>query len=265
MLRLNALCQRVTGGVHQLGVEGAADLQRDAAAGACGFCQLSSLFHGGFFAADDQLARAVVIADLDTAQSGRLFAALCQCVAVKVHHSGHAALDALGGVGHGFAAEGSQLHSLLGREDTGGFQRGVFTQRQTGQIVGLDAVFLQDSRDTGGEGHHAGLGVLSQIQNAFRVVEADALQIKVEVCGVERLPERGVSLVKVFAHAGVLRALTGIQNGKLHWCFLQSSISSSISSRTLRIRSRRPTLAPQKKSPSSTLPFTASMRAWVMQ
>ena len=265
MLRRKALCQRVTGGVHQLGVEGAADLQRDAAAGACGFCQLSGLFHGGFFAADDQLARAVVIADLDTAQSGRLFAALCQCVAFKVHHSGHAALDALGGVGHGLAAEGSQLHSLLGREDISGFQRGVFAQRQTGQILGLDAVFLQDSRDTGGEGHHAGLGVLSQIQNAFRVVEADALQIKVKVCGVERLPERGVSLVKVFAHAGVLRALTGIQNGKLHWCFLQSSISSSISSRTLRIRSRRPTLAPQKKSPSSTLPFTASMRAWVMQ
>ena len=225
----------------------------------------SSLFHGGFFAADEQLARAVVIADLDTAQSGCLFAALCQCVAVKVHHSGHAALDALGGVGHGLAAEGSQLHSLLGREDTGGFQRGVFAQRQTGQIVGLDAVFLQDSRDTGGEGHHAGLGVFGLIQNAVRVLKADAVQVKIQRRAVEGGPEGGGAFVKFFAHAGVLRALTGIQNGKLHWCFLQSSISSSISSRTLRIRSRRPTLAPQKKSPSSTLPFTASMRAWVMQ
>ena len=56
MLRRKALCQRVAGGVHQLGVEGTADLQRDAAAGACGFCQLSGLFHGGFFGRDTHLA-----------------------------------------------------------------------------------------------------------------------------------------------------------------------------------------------------------------
>lgn len=265
VLGLKALCQRIPCGVHQAGVEGAADLQGDAAAGTGGFRQLGGLFYCGLLAADDQLARAVVIADLHAAQSGGLLTALCQCVAVEVHHGGHAALDALGRVSHGPAAECGQLHRLLRGKDPGCFQRGVFAQRQTGQIVGLHTVFLQDSRDTGGKGHHAGLGVLGQIQNALRVVEADAPQIKIEVCGVERLPECGVSLVKVFAHAGVLRALAGIQNGKLHWCFLQSSISSSISSRTLRIRSRRLTLAPQKKSPSSTLPFTASMRAWVMQ
>ena len=63
----------------------------------------------------------------------------------------------------------------------------------------------------------------------------------------------------------VLGTLTGIQNSKFHRSCLHSAVNSSISSRTVYIRSSRPTLAPQKNSPSSTLPFTASMRAWVMQ
>ena len=78
-------------------------------------------------------------------------------------------------------------------------------------------------------------------------------------------PEGGGAFVKFFAHAGVLGTLTGIQNSKFHRSCLHSAVNSSISSRTVYIRSSRPTLAPQKNSPSSTLPFTASMRAWVMQ
>ena len=45
------------GRLHQRRVERSADGQAQGAACACGFCQLSGLFHGGFFAADDQLAR----------------------------------------------------------------------------------------------------------------------------------------------------------------------------------------------------------------
>ena len=62
-----------------------------------------------------------------------------------------------------------------------------------------------------------------------------------------------------------LGTLAGIQNSKLHRFCLHSVTSSSISSRTVYIRSSLPTLAPQKKSPSSRLPLTASISAWVMQ
>ena len=62
-----------------------------------------------------------------------------------------------------------------------------------------------------------------------------------------------------------LGTLAGILNSKLHRFCLHSVTSSSISSRTVYIRSSLPTLAPQKKSPSSRLPLTASISAWVMQ
>ncbi len=123
----------------------------------------------------------------------------------------------------------------------------------------------QHGSDAAGKGHHAGLGVFGLIQNAVRVLKADAVQVKIQRRAVEGRPEGGRAFVKFLAHAGVLRTLTGIQNSKLHRSCLHSAVNSSISSHTVRIRSSRPTFAPQKKSPSSTLPFTASMRAWVMQ
>ena len=123
----------------------------------------------------------------------------------------------------------------------------------------------QHGGDAAGKGHHAGLGVFGLIQNAVRVLKADAVQVKIQHRTVEGGPEGGGAFVKFFAHAGVLGTLTGIQNSKFHRSCLHSAVNSSISSRTVYIRSSRPTLAPQKNSPSSTLPFTASMRAWVMQ
>ena len=202
---------------------------------------------------------------MNNTQCGSLFAAFCEGVPVQVHHSGHAAVDAFGGIGHRLAAVSRQFHRLLGRKDTGGLQSGILTQREAGQVIRLDAVFLQNSSHAGRKGHHAGLGVFGLIQNAVRVFKADAVQVKIQRGGIKSGPESGICFVKVFAHAGVLTALPGVKNGKFHWCFLQSSISSSISSRTLRIRSSCPTLAPQKNRPSSTLPLTASISAWVMQ
>ena len=173
--------------------------------------------------------------------------------------------DAAGRGGHGFAAVGCQLNGLLGGEYTGGFQRGIFAQRETGHISRLDPLLGQNGGYAAGKGHHAGLGVFGLIQNAVRVLKADAVQIKIQRCAVKGRPEGGRCFVKFLAHAGVLRTLTGVKYGKLHKFCLHSVTSSSISSRTVRIRSSRPTFSPQKKSPSSALPFTASMRAWVMQ
>ena len=63
-----ALCQGIPGGSHQTGVERSAHLERDAPAGTDLLCKLRSLVHGGLFAANDQLARAIVVTDLHTAQ-----------------------------------------------------------------------------------------------------------------------------------------------------------------------------------------------------
>ena len=68
-----------------------------------------------------------------------------------------------------------RFHRLLGRKDTGGLQGGILTQREAGQIIRLDAVFLQNSSHAGRKGHHAGLGVLGLIQNAVRVLKTDAV------------------------------------------------------------------------------------------
>ena len=255
----------VPGGGHEPGVEGAAHVERDAAAGTGGFRQRGSLLHRSLFAADDQLTRTVVVADLDTAQSRSLFAALRKSLAVQVQHGGHAAVDAAGGIGHGFAAVGGQLDGLFRGEHPGCFQRGIFAEGKPGGVCGLYALFCQHCGHAAGKGHHAGLGVLGLPQNAVRVLEADAVQVKIQHGAVECGPEGGRCFVKFFAHAGVLRTLAGIQHGKFHAFCLHSVTSSSISSRTVYIRSSRPTLSPQKKRPSSTLPLTASISAWVMQ
>ena len=163
------------------------------------------------------------------------------------------------------AAVGGQLDGLFRGEHPGCFQRGIFAEGKPGGVCGLYALFGQHCGHAAGKGHHAGLGVFGLIQNAVRVVEADAVQIKIQRCAVKGRPEGGRCFVKFLAHAGVLCTLTGVKYGKLHKFCLHSVTSSSISSRTVRIRSSLPTFSPQKKSPSSTLPFTASMRAWVMQ
>ena len=42
---------------------------------------------------------------------------------------------------------------------TGGFQRGIFAQRETGHISGLDPLLGQNGGYAAGKGHHAGVGV----------------------------------------------------------------------------------------------------------
>ena len=191
-------------------MERAAYLERDAAAGTGFFGQCGGFVHSGFLAADDQLARAVVVADLHTAQLCSLLTAGCKCLPVKVQHGGHAAVDALCSFGHGFAAVSGQLDGLLCGEHPGSFQRGVFAQRKPGHISGFHALLGQHCGHAAGKGHHAGLGVFGLIQKAVRVLKADAVQVEVQLCTVKCRPERGRAFVKFFAHAGVLCPLTGI-------------------------------------------------------
>ena len=183
-------------------MERAAHLERDAAAGTGFFGQCGGFVHSGFLAADDQLTRAVVVADLHAAQLCRLLTAGGKCLPVKVQHGGHAAVNALCSFGHGFAAVSGQLDGLLCGEHPGSFQRGVFAQRKPGHISGFHALLGQHCGHAAGKGHHAGLGVFGLIQKAVRVLKADAVQIEVQLCTVKCRPERGRAFVKFLPMPG---------------------------------------------------------------
>ena len=76
-------------------------------------------------------------------------------------------------------------------EHPGCLQRGVFAQRKPRQIGGLYTLFRQHGGHTAGKGHHAGLGVFGLVQNAVRVLKANAVQVKIQRCAVKGRPEGG--------------------------------------------------------------------------
>ena len=112
--RLEFFLQGIPGRLHQGGVEGPAHLQRQAApcTGLCGQC--SGLVNSDLVAADDQLAGAVVVADLYNACIGSGVAAALQGIAVQSQHGGHAAAAPGCGCSHGFPAEGRQCNGSAG-------------------------------------------------------------------------------------------------------------------------------------------------------
>ena len=248
-------------------MERAAHLQRQAALCTGLQRQAPGLLHGVFLAADHDLPGAVQIADLRRAQSRCLFAALGQRLAPQPQNGDHGALHALGRLGHGLAAALGQQHRLRRVKHARRLQRRILSQRQSGQIIRPNARLLQNRRDTGGKGHHTGLGVLGLVQNAVGVLKAHLVQIKPQLLAgrIKGLAKCGKRFVYIAPHAGVLASLPGVYNGKLHCCILHSVITSSISSFTERILSSRPTFEPQKNSPFSTSPCTARISAWVMQ
>ena len=193
-------------------MEGAADLQRQAAAGAFFLCQSRRGLHGGLLTAEDQLAGAVVVGDDHAAVGGGLVTGLLQGRPVQPQHRYHGRGPSGCGFLHGFAAEGHQLHGGVGVKDPGGMEGGILTQRQSGGSGGDDAPLRQQRGHACGEGHHAGLGVASLIQNALRVGEGDLLQIEIHLLrgAVQYGAEGGEALIQVSAHAGVLAALSRV-------------------------------------------------------
>ena len=104
-------------------MEGPAHLQRQAAlrTGLCSQC--GGLVDSGLVAANDQLAGAVVVADLYNARIGSGIAAALQGIAVQAQHSGHAAAAPGCGCSHGFPAEGRQCNGSAGIKYTRAGQR----------------------------------------------------------------------------------------------------------------------------------------------
>ena len=218
-------------------MEGAGDLQGHAALCTGGLGSLTGGIHSGLVARNGHLAGAVVVGNLHHAAGGLsgLGAGGAQRLTVQTQNSGHAAGAAGHGLLHGLAAEGSQGNGGGCVEHTGAAQGGILAQAQARHSGRLDALILQHGGQAGGEGYHAGLGELGLAQGLVRPLKAQLLQIEIHrsVRGIQRGAEQGFTLVKIFAHPGVLSALTGIQNRKFHCvCFLHSAASSSISSRT---------------------------------
>ena len=104
------------------GVEGAADLQGQAAAGAFFLCQSRRGLHGGLLAAEDQLAGAVVVGDDHAAVGGSLVTGLLQGRPVQPQHRYHSRGPSGCGFLHGLAPEGHQFHGGVGVKDPGGVE-----------------------------------------------------------------------------------------------------------------------------------------------
>ena len=202
--------QRLAGGGHEGRVEGAADLQRKAPAGAFFLRQGGGLFHGGLLAAQDQLPGAVVVGNDHAAQGGSLIAGGLERDAVQAQHRHHGGFDATGCLFHGAAPEGHQLYSGGGVEHPGGVQGGILAQGKTRGGRGDDALFPQHRRHAGGEGHHAGLRVAGLVQNAAGVLEGHFLQVEIHLGTVDDGAEGGKGLIQVRTHARVLAALSGV-------------------------------------------------------
>ena len=209
-LCFKALRERAGCRLHQRGVEWAAHAERKQPPCARRFGQLACPGDGGFFAADDELTGAVVVANAHDAQGGRLLAAGGKRFAVKAQHGRHAAFDARRGIGHGPAAESGQRHGGRGGKHPGGLQRAVFAQAQAGGVCRLNAALTQHGGDACGKSDHAGLRVLRLADDALRVVKADLLEVKTGIGIVEYGAESGIRLIQIAPHSGALGALSGV-------------------------------------------------------
>ena len=87
---------------------------------------------------------------------------------------------------------------------------GILAQGKACGGRGDNALFPQHRRQTGGKGHHAGLGVAGLIQDTGGVLEGNFLQVKVHLGTVDDGAKGGKGLVQVRTHARVLAALSGV-------------------------------------------------------
>ncbi|CAN3986537.1 putative conserved protein, partial [Dysosmobacter welbionis] len=162
---LEVFPQGIPGRGHQGGVEGAADLQGQAPAGALLLGNGGGLLHSGLLTADDQLAGTVVVGDYHAPQVRGRVAGILQGAAVQIQDGHHGALPAGSRLLHGLAPESHQTDSCGGVEHTGGVKGGVLTQGEARRHSGGDALLPQHRRHTGGKGHHAGLGVAGLVDD----------------------------------------------------------------------------------------------------
>ena len=197
-------------------MEGSADLEGQAALGARRLGQFRRTVHSSLLAADDQLTGAVVVADLHHALGRSLVAAGLQLVPVKGQHRGHAAVNALGRLGHGLAPEGCQFHGGGGVKDACRLQGGILAQRKACRVLGPNPCRVQRRGNTRRKSHHAGLGILGLVDDPIRVVKADGFQIEIQLGSVKSCPEVGAALIEIAAHAGMLAALARVQKCQFH-------------------------------------------------
>ena len=89
-------------------------------------------------------------------------------------------------------------------------ESGVLAQGQSRRYGGDDALLAQYGGESGGKGHHAGLGVAGLVDEPLGIGEADLLEVEVHLRAVQYSAEGGVGVVQVRTHTRVLTALSGI-------------------------------------------------------
>ena len=191
-------------------MEGAAHLQRQAAAGSGFQRQTAGFFRTFPAAADDDLAGAVIVGQINRAFLRGFPAHFFQRVPVQIQYGIHGAFHAPGGFFHGLAPESGQGDGLPGSKDPGGLEGGIFAQTQSGGGLRDDAPFFPKGSDSGGKGHHAGLGVPGLGQLLLRSFKTQFFQIKIHRRIVQDLAEQGIGLIEILPHSGVLAALPSV-------------------------------------------------------
>ena len=181
-------------------MEGAGDLQGHAALRTGGLGSLTGGIHSGLVARNGHLAGAVVVGDLHHAAGGlgSLGAGCAQRLTIQPQNSGHSAGATGHGLLHGLAAEGGQGNGGGCVEHAGAAQGGILAQAQARHSGRLNALVLQYSGQTGGEGYHAGLGEPGLAQGLVRPLKAQLLQIEIHrsIRGIQRGTEQGFTLVR---------------------------------------------------------------------
>ena len=203
-----------------------ADRKRNAPPCAVLLCKKCRLIHRSLLTANDQLPRAVIVADGYNAFRRCCLAAFPKICFLHAKNGRHTAGDSFRCLLHGLSAKCHGLHGFLCSPNAGSIKRRILAQRKSRRIIRPYAVFRKNIRNSEGNRRHAGLCELCLNQLVLRILEADPFSVKIQVSRIKRFPEGRFLFIKLLSHAGVLRTLPGVQICDLH-LFSISSFKST--------------------------------------
>ena len=213
---LKPSAQRFSRRTHHAGMKRSADRKRNAPPCAVLLCKKCRLIHRSLLTTNDQLPRAVIVADGYNAFRRCCLAAFPKVCLLHAKNGGHAAGDSFRCLLHGLSAKCHGLHGFLCSPNAGSIKCRILAQRKSRRIIRPHAVFRKNIRNSEGNRRHAGLCELCLNQLVLRILEADPFSVKIQVSRIKRFPEGRFLFIKLLSHAGVLRTLPGVQICDLH-------------------------------------------------
>ena len=160
----------LSGGTHQAGMKGCRNGQKQRALSPLGFEQFTSLINTCFAAGNDGLFGIVEVGSFHhlTAVLDHFLAPITHALRVQTQDGRHSTHADGNGLLHGLRAKTHQRQGICQRERTGCHQRGVLTQRMSGDHRGLSTSFMTPravASDTSGQ--HDGLRVGGEVEFFF--------------------------------------------------------------------------------------------------